>query len=50
MTDKLKVVIIAFGGALFAVLLALVVWSFFRPAVKDGPWPPTQLARDAGRG
>lgn len=29
-----------FGAVMFVVCGGLLVWSLFRPAVKDGPMPP----------
>lgn len=29
-----------FGAVLFAACLGALVWSLFRPPVKDGPMPP----------
>lgn len=37
-----KTVIIVFGVLLSVTLLVVTIWSFFRPAVKEGPWPPTE--------
>lgn len=43
-----------FGAVLFAVCLGALVWSLFRPAVKDGPMPPEPAPmakpQDAGAG
>lgn len=42
-TSKISLGIKVFGAVLFAVCLGLLVWSLFRPPVKDGPMPPDPL-------
>lgn len=50
MTQTPKKILIGFGIALFVAVLAAFIWSFTRPPVKDGPWPPTRTSAGAGRG
>ena len=51
MTQAAKYILWIFGGILAIVCLVLLIWSFFRPPVTHGPWPPTPAgaALDAGR-
>lgn len=49
MTKTPGKILVGVGIALFVVLLGLTIWSLFRPAVKEGPWPPTRVTADAGR-
>lgn len=51
MSKTPKYLIQGFGALLFIACLAAVIWSFTRPAVKEGPMPdPWKAGSGSGKG